>query len=48
MRYENMRLFRFSGQERNRILGAINDFYRLHVPGFPELKSLSVLRDLFH
>lgn len=48
MRYENMRLFRFSGQERNRILGAINDFYRLHVPGFPELKSLSVLRELFH
>lgn len=47
MRYENMRFFKFSGAERNRFLSVINDFYRLHIPNFPELKSLSVLRDLF-
>lgn len=47
MRYENMRYFKFSGAERNRFLSVINDFYRLHIPNFPELKSLSVLRDLF-
>ena len=47
MRYENMRFFKFSGAERNRFLSVINDFYRLHIPNFPELKSLPVLRELF-
>lgn len=47
MRYENMRFFKFSGKERNRFLSVINDYYRLHIPNFPELKSLPVLRDLF-
>lgn len=47
MRYETMRLFRFSGDERSRLLERINDYYRLHVPDFPELKSLAVLKDIF-
>lgn len=47
MRYENMRLFRFSGEQRNRFLGHVNDYYRLHLPNFPELKSLPVLREMF-
>lgn len=47
MRYENMRFFKFSGRERNRFLAVINDYYRLHIPNFPELKSLAVLRELF-
>ena len=47
MRYENMRFFKFSGVERNRFLSVINDYYRLHIPNFLELKSLPVLRDLF-
>lgn len=47
MKYENMHLFHFSGAERNRFLTIINDFYRIHVSGFPELKSLAVLRDLY-
>lgn len=47
MRYETMHVFKFSGAERNRFLSALNDFYQLHVPNFPELKSLAVLRDLF-
>lgn len=47
MRYENMRFFRFSGDERTRLLRRINDYYRLHLPNFPELKSLDVLSGLF-
>lgn len=47
MNYENMRLFRMSQTERNRCIELILFFYRLHVPGFPELRSLEVLRALF-
>lgn len=47
MRYENMRFFRFSGVERNRFLTLLNRFYSLHLPNFPELRSLAVLRDVF-
>lgn len=47
LRYETMHLLRLSGVERSRLLGVINEYYRLHIPGFPELKSMTVLRDLF-
>ena len=47
MRYENMHLFNFSGSERNHFLAVINEFYRIHIPNFPELKSLAVLRDFY-
>ena len=47
MRYENMHLFHFSGAERNHFLSVINNFYRIHIPNFPELKSLAVLRDFY-
>lgn len=47
MRYETMRFFRFNGSERSRLLQRINDYYRLHLPDFPELRSLSVLHDIF-
>lgn len=47
MNYATMHLFRFSGAERSRLLGHINDYYRLHLPGFPELKSLPVLAEVF-
>lgn len=47
MRYDNMRVFRFTGNERSRLLEELNKYYRLHLPGFPELKSLSVLRSIF-
>lgn len=47
LRYDTMHLFRFSGTERSRLLGLIVEYYRLHIPAFPELKSLSVLRDVF-
>lgn len=47
MRYETMYVFKFNGDERSRLLKQINRFYRLHIPDFPELKSLSVLESIF-
>ena len=47
MDYPTMHLFAMSHEERNRCLDIILRFYRLHIPGFPELKSLEVLRELF-
>ena len=47
MKYETMYLFGMSRVERNRCLEIIHDYYRLHVPDFPELKSLEVLKELF-
>ena len=47
MDFDNMRFFRMSRQERNRCTEIILYYYRLHVAGFPELKSLDVLRELF-
>lgn len=47
MNYETMHLFAMSRAERNRCLTIINDYYRLHLPDFPLLKSLDVLKELF-
>lgn len=47
MSVENYRHFRLSHAERNRILDYVLLYYRLHVPGFPELKSLEVVRQLY-
>lgn len=47
MRYETMHLFSMSRQERNRCIEVMMTYYRLHLPDFPELKSLAVLRELF-
>ena len=47
MNYETMHLFGMSRTERNRCLTVINDYYRLHLPDFPVLKSLDVLKELF-
>lgn len=46
-RYETMHLLRLSGAMRSRLLGFINEYYSLHVPNFPHLKSISVLQELF-
>ena len=45
--FTTMRLFRMSREERNRCVDVILDFYRLHIPAFPELKTLGVVRELF-
>lgn len=47
MNYETMRLFGFSRNERDRLIAFINNYYCLHIPNFPQLKSLDVLRELF-
>ena len=47
MNYETMHLFAMSRAERNRCLTVINDYYRLHLPDFPVLRSLEVLKELF-
>ncbi len=47
MDFPTMHLFRLSHHERNRIVDVLLAFYRLHIPQFPELKSLSVLQELW-
>lgn len=47
LNYTTMRLLSLSRSERNRIIEVILQYYRLHQPGFPEMKSLPVLKQLF-
>jgi len=47
MDFPTMHLFHFSRHERNRIVDVLLHYYRLHIPQFPELRSLTVLRDLW-
>ncbi len=47
LRYETMHLCAMSRIERNRCTEVIVEFYRLHVPGFSEMKSLAVVQELF-
>ena len=47
MNYATMHLFRFSREQRNHILQLLLDYYRLHVPAFPELHSTAVVQELF-
>lgn len=46
MNFATMRLYRLSRDERNRLVDIIIRYYRIHLPGFPELRSLAVLREL--
>ena len=45
--YKTMHLCAMSRVERNRCTEVILEYYRLHVPGFPQLKSFDVLKELF-
>lgn len=47
MRFATMHLYRMSRDDRNRMLEIIIRYYRIHMPDFPELRSLDVLRELF-
>ena len=47
MDYPTMHLFRLSRMERNRILELLLLYYRLHLPDFPALRSLSVLQQVY-
>ncbi len=48
MDYPTMHLFKLNRQQRNRCIEVALLFYRLHVPDFPELRSLEVLRELWN
>ncbi len=45
MNYATMHLFRFTREQRRRVLQVLLDFYRLHLPLVGELRSVDVLRD---
>ena len=47
MDFPTMHLYRLSRHDRNRIVEVLLHYYRLHIPQFPELKSLSVLQELW-
>ena len=47
MDFATMHLFRLTRAERVRLLEVIVRYYRLHLPAFPELRSLSVLHELY-
>lgn len=47
MNYDTMHLFTMTRRERSRCLTVMNEYYRLHLPDFPVLKSLEVLKELF-
>ena len=47
MDFPTMHVFRLSRAERNRILELLLLYYRLHLPAFPELRSVEVLHELF-
>lgn len=45
--YKTMHLYTMSRQERNHSVEVMVEYYRLHIPNFPNLKSLPVLQSLF-
>ena len=45
--YKTMHLYTMSRIERNRCVEVILEYYKLHLPDFPEMKSFSVLQELF-
>jgi len=47
LRYQTMNLYSMSRSERIHCVEVIMEYYRLHVPNFPELKSLSIFKGLF-
>ena len=47
MDFRSMRGVGLNGEGRRRILQLITEFYRLHIPDFPELRSLDVLAEVF-
>lgn len=47
MNYPTMHLYKMTHTERNRMADVILRYYQIHIPDFPELKSLPVLKELF-
>ena len=47
MDFATMHLFQMSHNERNRLLEVALAYYHLHLPDFPEMKSIGVLQELY-
>ena len=47
MNFDTMHLFALTRAQRMRCLEVIIQYYRIHIPDFPEMKSLAVLKELF-
>jgi DNA repair protein RecO (recombination protein O) len=47
MDYPTMHLFCMTHVERQMLIGAALKYYQLHLPDFPELRSLDVLKELY-
>lgn len=47
LNFSTMHLLRLTRAQRMRCLELINLYYRLHIPYFPELKSIDVLHEIF-
>ena len=47
MNYPTMHLYKMTREERNRMADVILRYYQIHIPDFPEMKSLPVLKELF-
>ncbi|MBD5203632.1 MAG: hypothetical protein HDS82_02000 [Bacteroidales bacterium] len=45
--FENMTKFRFSGEQRRRVLSGLLRYYASHYPGADSLNCIDVLRELF-
>lgn len=45
LNYSTMHLFRMTRQQRNRCVDVILEYYCLHIPDFPKMKTLEVLRE---
>lgn len=46
MNFATMHLFHMTRDERNRLLDIVLQYYRIHQPGFREMKSVEVLREV--
>lgn len=45
--YDTMHLYTMSHFDRDRCIEVILEYYKIHIPNFPEVKSLAVLKELF-
>lgn len=46
MNTRTMTHFHLNREQRSRILSVLGEYYKLHIPEFPELKSISVLQEV--
>lgn len=47
LNFSTMHLLRLTRTQRMRLLNVVTEYYSLHIPSFPEIKSLGVLYEIF-